>query len=347
MPDADFIKIDNTRLCDCKKGFLSCIEARDWMKNQIGVWQFMYEPRDIRDRNVHPAVFPIAMAKRVIEQFTHKGELVLDPFVGSGTTLLAAQDLDRNAVGFDLKQEYVDLSNSRVEEPPADRHCKQIAVCDDARNIVNRIVRGTVKLAFTSPPYANILNRERKNKSRRGDLRKNKQFCKVEQYSQDPRNLGTLEVDAFEAAMSEIFKQMMPVFDEKAHILINITDAWIDRKRVPIHINVVNALRAAGYEFRNTIIWDRRNLVNKIGIFGWPSSYITMGTTFSSIFLISQSPLNLRNPVQRKKRSDFKRSIFWRFKIWQTSCRRCRCFFKIEYLGYRTISAVMRDCSGS
>ena len=76
---------------------------------------------------------------------------------------------------------------------------------------------------------------------------------------------------------------MMPVFQEKAHILINITDAWIDGKRVPLHINIINAMRAAGYEFRNTIIWDRRNLVNKIGIFGWPSSYITMGTTFEYI----------------------------------------------------------------
>lgn len=283
MSTTDFISIDNARLCDCKKGFLSCIEARDWMKNQIGVWQFMYEPRDIRDKSVHPAVFPIAMAKRVIEQFTHRGELVLDPFVGSGTTLLAAQDLDRNALGFDLKQEYVDLSNSRVSEPPADCHCRQMAFCDDARNIVNRVAQGTVKLAFTSPPYANILNRERKNKSRRGDLRENEQFGKVEQYSQDPRDLGILDADSFEKQISEIFRDMMPVFQEKAHILINITDAWIDGKRVPLHINIINAMRAAGYEFRNTIIWDRRNLVNKIGIFGWPSSYITMGTTFEYI----------------------------------------------------------------
>lgn len=283
MSTTDFISIDNARLCDCKKGFLSCIEARDWMKNQIGVWQFMYEPRDIRDKSVHPAVFPIAMAKRVIEQFTHRGELVLDPFVGSGTTLLAAQDLDRNALGFDLKQEYVDLSNSRVSEPPADCHCRQMAFCDDARNIVNRVALGTVKLAFTSPPYANILNRERKNKSRRGDLRGNEQFGKVEQYSQDPRDLGILDADSFEKQISEIFRDMMPVFQEKAHILINITDAWIDGKRVPLHINIINAMRAAGYEFRNTIIWDRRNLVNKIGIFGWPSSYITMGTTFEYI----------------------------------------------------------------
>ena len=90
---ADYIEINSERLCDCKKGYLSCVEAREWMKNQIGVWNFNYEPRDVRDKTVHPAVFPIGLATRVIEQFTHKGELVLDPFCGSGTTLVAAQDL--------------------------------------------------------------------------------------------------------------------------------------------------------------------------------------------------------------------------------------------------------------
>lgn len=301
MQTTDYIEIEHARLCDCKKGYLSCIEAREWMKNQIGVWQFNYEPRDVRDKKVHPAVFPLSMAKRVIEQFTHKGELVLDPFVGSGTTLLAAQDLDRNALGFDLKQEYVDLSNSRVENKPEDCHCKQLAVCDDARNIANRVAPGTVKLAFTSPPYANILNRERKNKSRRGDLRNNEQFGKVEQYSQDPRDLGTLDADNFETAISEIFQAMMPVFDPKAHILINITDAWIEGKRVPLHINIINGMRAAGYEFRNTIIWDRRNLVNRIGIFGWPSSYITMGTTFEYILDFTLPQPEKKSKAKKKK----------------------------------------------
>lgn len=283
MTDDNYIKIDNKRLCDCKEKSLSCACAKTWVKNQVGVWEFAYESRDIRDKSVHPATFPIAMAKRVIEQFTHKGELVLDPFVGSGTTLLAAQDLDRNAIGFDLKQEYVDLANSRISKPFAGSQCRQIAVCDDARSIVNRISPGIVKLAFTSPPYANMLTVKRKNMSRRTDLRKNKQFGKVEQYSQDPRDLGTLEADLFEKEISKIFENMYPVFDEKAHILINITDLWFDKKRVPLHINVINAMQRAGYEFRNTIIWDRRKLVNKVGIFGYPSNYITMGATFEYI----------------------------------------------------------------
>ncbi|MGI6181246.1 MAG: DNA methyltransferase [Agathobaculum sp.] len=295
-----FIEIDSARLCDCPASHLSCIEAREWMKNQIGVWQFAYEARDIRDKTVHPAVFPIAMAKRVIEQFTHKGELVLDPFVGSGTTLVAAQDLKRNAVGFDLKEAYVDLANTRIASGAAGcTECRQIAVCDDARHISARIAPGTVKLVFTSPPYANILNRERKNKSRRGNLRANEQLGKIEQYSQDPRDLGTLAAPDFEAAISEIFSDLKPVFQEKAHILINITDAWMDGKRVPLHINIINAMCAAGYEFRNTIIWDRRNLVNRIGIFGWPSSYITMGTTFEYILDFTLPPV----PKVSKKKS--------------------------------------------
>jgi len=72
--------------------------AKEWLKSQLGVWQFFYEGRDVRDKKVHPATFPISLARKVIELFSHKGELVLDPFVGSGTTLVAAQDSDSSVV---------------------------------------------------------------------------------------------------------------------------------------------------------------------------------------------------------------------------------------------------------
>ncbi len=278
-----YIKINNKKLCECRESNLACIEPREWMKNQIGVWEFKYEPRDIRDKNLHPATFPIAMAKRVIEQFTHRGELVIDPFVGSGTTLVAARDLGRNAIGVDLQPQYIKLCEERLATISSEFSSEQISICEDARNVSAFVEPNTVKLLFTSPPYANLLNRERKNKSRRGDERYNEQYLKVEQYSQDERDLGILEASEFETALYEIFRDMKPIFKSKAHVLINITDAWIEGKRVPLHINVINALVKAGYIFRNTIIWDRRNIVNRIGIFGWPSSYITMGTTFEYI----------------------------------------------------------------
>ncbi len=281
---SSFLEIEYKRTCDCNPNHLSCIEAKEWMKNQIGVWNFAYESRDVRDKTIHPATFPISLAKKIIEQFSHKGELVLDPFVGSGTTLLAAQDLERNAIGVDLQQSYVDLSNSRVQEGiELFSYCNQVALCEDARNISSVVAPGTVKLVFTSPPYANILNRKRKNKSRRGDQRENNQYGKIEQYSQDKRDLGTLGADDFENAIFDIFSDLKSVLADKAHVIINITDAWIEGKRIPLHINIINAMIKAGYIFKNTIIWDRRNLVNRIGIFGWPSNYITMGTTFEYI----------------------------------------------------------------
>ena len=99
------------------------------MKSQIGIWEFKYEKRDIRDKNLHPATFPIALPTKVIELFTHTGELVLDPFVGSGTTLVAAQDCKRNSIGFDLNKKYIELTKSRL----SDNSCvKAIAICDDA-----------------------------------------------------------------------------------------------------------------------------------------------------------------------------------------------------------------------
>jgi DNA modification methylase len=98
------LPIRHDKICNCEPNHINCMTAKEWIKCQIGVWQFNYEARDIRDKNVHPATFPLSLSKRVIELFTHVGELVLDPFVGSGTTLLAARDVNRNAVGFDLQK---------------------------------------------------------------------------------------------------------------------------------------------------------------------------------------------------------------------------------------------------
>jgi len=268
------------RSCDCPERHINCLSAKEWLKAQIGVWQFYYEGRDIRDKEQHPATYPIALSSRCIELFTHKGELVLDPFVGSGTTLVSARDLQRNAVGFDLQQSYVDLAADRLNQLSLFRDCQQLAVCDDARNIPDYVAEESVSLIVTSPPYANLLNRKRLNKSRRGDQRRNAQYHKVEQYSQDPRDLGTLALEEYAAEMAGIFGGLLPLLRPRAHCVVNVPDMWWEDQRITIHISLVEALRSVGYELRNIIIWDRTNIVNRIGIFGWPSNYITMGVTF-------------------------------------------------------------------
>ena len=155
------LTIVNERTCECKPSHINCLTAKEWLKNQLGVWRFNYEARDIRDKTVHPATFPISLARRLIEQFTHQGELVLDPFVGSGTTLLAAQDAKRNAVGFDLLCKYVKFSRERISQQSLSHTSVQLAVQDDARNIPSYLSEDSVSLVVTSPPYSNLLNRKR------------------------------------------------------------------------------------------------------------------------------------------------------------------------------------------
>ena len=260
----------------------------------MAIREFFYEKRDIRDKNVHPAVFPIGLPKKCIQLFTHQGELVLDPFVGTGTTLVAAFDLNRNAVGFDLKKEYVELSNKRVAQAKLDAWSEeatdstaQIAIHDEAHNIPEYFEPETIALVVTSPPYANMLNRPRLNKSIRGNLRKNEFFLKVQRYSDDPRDLGTMEPKKYAKVLGEIYKGILPLLKPKAHSIINVTDLWWKEgkygKRIPVHMYVIEEMEKVGYELRNIIIWDRRDLVNQVGIFGWPSNYITLGTTFEYI----------------------------------------------------------------
>ncbi len=277
------LQIGYTRICDCPSRKLNCLTPKEWIKHQVAIWECYYEKRDIRDKEVHPAAFPISLPAKCIELFTHRGELVLDPFVGTGSTLVAAQDLERNAVGFDLNPKYVSLANMRVSKKTLfDSPTRQLAICADARDIPKYLDEGTVALCVTSPPYANMLNTPRKNKSLRSDLRK-RHYLKVLQYSDDPRDLGTMEMPRYVEALAEIYKGILPLLKPKAHCVINVNDLWQNNKRTLIHKHIIDALESVGYELRNIIIWDKRNLVNKVGIFGWPNNYITLSITFEYI----------------------------------------------------------------
>ena len=278
------LDIGHTRTCSCSPKHISCITAKEWVKGMVTIQPFYYTGRDIRDKNVHPAVYPISLPAHFINLLTHEGELVLDPFVGIGTTLIAAQDLNRNAVGFDLKEDYVEVAKARLSQLRLGSEARQLAIVDDAHNIPEYLVEeNTVSLCITSPPYANMLNRPRLNKSIRGDLRDNGHLLKVQQYSDDPRDLGTMNHEAYAEALEEIYSGILPLMKPKSHCIINVNDVWWKNKRYLTHIYVIEALQRAGFEFRNTFIWDKRDLVNKVGIFGWPNNFISLGATMEYI----------------------------------------------------------------
>lgn len=280
---SQLLDIGYEKTCDCPSNHINCLTAKEWIRSQVAIWDFSYEKRDIRDKTIHPAVFPIGLPAKCIKLFTHEGELVLDPFCGIGTTLLAAQDLNRNAVGFDLKEEYINVAKDRLSQRRLFNDTKQIAIKNDALNIRKYLRKETVTLAITSPPYSMFLAKPKLNKSKRGDLRNDKHYLDIQQYSQDPNDIGTLEPITFSKALAKIYKGILPQLKPKAHCVININDLWWENKRIPTHVYIIQELMKVGYDLRNVLIWDRRNLVNRVGIFGWPNNYIKLGTTMEYI----------------------------------------------------------------
>jgi DNA modification methylase len=77
------------------------------------VWEF---PAESANKVGHPAPFPLELPYRCIQLYTFKGDVILDPFCGVGTTCLAAVKLKRNYVGYDTNQEYVDAAIKRIDK---------------------------------------------------------------------------------------------------------------------------------------------------------------------------------------------------------------------------------------
>jgi len=89
------------------------IETDDFLEATIDIWEM---PTASATRVGHPAPFPVDLPRRLIELYTYRGDLVLDPFIGSGTTAVAAVQSGRHYIGFDTEQTYIDLAASRIEE---------------------------------------------------------------------------------------------------------------------------------------------------------------------------------------------------------------------------------------
>lgn len=84
------------------------------------VMNIMDWPQDRRTPKVHPTQKPVQLLERLIELFTDPGDVVIDPCAGSGSTLVAAENLDRRAIGFEIKREFVDAFE-REMRPTAEK----------------------------------------------------------------------------------------------------------------------------------------------------------------------------------------------------------------------------------
>jgi len=127
-PDRYVFNLDDVRDPDVKypnqkkNGNLKCNPLG---KNPSNVWQIPKvtsgTSRSSKERTPHPAQFPLAVIDRIVRASSNESELVLDPFMGSGTTAVAALATGRLVVGFEISEQYCELAAKRVEQFLSDR----------------------------------------------------------------------------------------------------------------------------------------------------------------------------------------------------------------------------------
>jgi DNA modification methylase len=78
----------------------------------LSVWRITFD----REQNDHPCAFPIKLALRPITSSSNPGDTIIDPFMGSGTTLRAAKDLGRRAIGIEIEERYCEIAARRLAQ---------------------------------------------------------------------------------------------------------------------------------------------------------------------------------------------------------------------------------------
>jgi adenine-specific DNA-methyltransferase len=96
-----------------RKGELSCNPLG---ANPSDIWNISNVKHNHPEKTIHPCQFPMALVDRLILSLTDEGDLVFDPYMGVGTTVISAVKHNRHGYGCDIKQEYVDIAISRLKK---------------------------------------------------------------------------------------------------------------------------------------------------------------------------------------------------------------------------------------
>ncbi len=196
---------DKLKLLPDRRNKLNELSNKEWMIETKSVW-FSKPPQRDKLKSQHPATFAESDVARLINFFTKPGETVLDPFVGSGSTLIACAQTNRIGTGIELIEYWATIAQQRLEnEMP---NSNQTILTGDSREILPGIPSESFDFIVTSPPYWMILRKDWDHKV------KNERKAKGlrTRYSDEEKDLGNLEsYDEFLAQLGGIFEQCLRV----------------------------------------------------------------------------------------------------------------------------------------
>ena len=210
------------------KNTLNDLSGKEWIKFTKS-WFILTPPRCTM-KNGHPATFPDELAEQYINFFTKSGNWVLDPFGGMASTIVAAKKLQRNSIGLELYQHFVDQGNQRLAEIPGDS--KTFFLKGDSRYI-DKLFKiydfPEIDFCLTSPPYWSQLTRttERQKTRLKKGLRTD--------YGDNEADLGRVfDYETFLSEQEKIFDSVYKVMRKNAYLVIITNNVYHAGKVWPL-----------------------------------------------------------------------------------------------------------------
>jgi DNA modification methylase len=267
---------------------LNDLSAREWIPETVSVWSqrgLGAKHPDAQIERQHPAPFSFTDVSRLIKFFTKKGAVVLDPFVGVGSTLKACALEDRRGIGIELNSTFVKLAQQRLATEVRTLFASiedQTILEGDARELVRSIPTESVDFVVTSPPYWSILKKEdHKVKQQRHANGLSKD------YGNDSRDFGTIEsYPGFLEALSSVFGECARTLRPGKYMAVVVSDFRDKSRYIMFHADLANDLVKYNLHMRGlTILYQRHK---KVYPYGYPYSFVP--NIHNQFIMILQKP---------------------------------------------------------
>jgi len=254
------------------KNNLNDLTAKQWLKF-LKTWFIHDGPPRNKKEILHPAKYPETMIVDFINFFTKKDGVVFDPFLGTGSTLVACNHTGRNGIGIELNKKYAEIAKYRASQR---FDVKQKVITGNSAEldkIWNENKLPKVDFIICSPPYWNMLRKSRGGGDSTQKLRKTNGLDTY--YSENPFDLGNIDdYYLFVKKLGLIFKECYKILKKGKYLVIiiqNLRDtdgtirtlAWDLAKEVS---------KINGFKFQGEKIWCQSN--KKLGIWGYPKIFV-------------------------------------------------------------------------
>ena len=261
---------------------LNELTGKEWAQKSRSISEYP-DTRSEKQR-YHGASFPRSLAKEQIEIYTKAGGVVLDPFVGVGTTIDACCELGRRGIGLDVNQDFIELARQDLLAAGAQPNEFQL-IQADARGLSALVEPESVDLVLTSPPYGSLLQNVRGAFAYKWQEHSQvRTVSNPRPYSEDEADLGNMEYPLFLDAIEEVLRETSKVMRQDAYAVWVVKDFRAMKEKIPFvnyHGHFIDRAESAGFTLWDIRIWDQTRF-RPLVCLGYPSKnyYLNIGHSY-------------------------------------------------------------------